>query len=469
MADILLVEDEANARQVLSLGLETMGHWVTPCSGVEEADAALSPSCSFDVILTDLRMDGRDAGLDVVRMAAERCPKASVLLLTAYASAETAVEAMREGAFDYLTKPVSSEELSDAVERALAANRSQEIGDKASESLDGKEKKCSRRQAKESSCDSDREDLLVAHSNVMQRVKERLLRAARRDFTVLISGESGTGKELAARFVHAHSSRYKEPFVPVHCGAIPEGLFESELFGHRKGAFTSADAHRTGLIESAHGGTLFLDEIGEMPLSIQVKLLRVLQEKSFRPVGADQEQGANIRVVAATNRDLADEVKHERFREDLFYRLNVVPVHMPALRQRREDIPDLVIALIERTGGGVDVPETCMKRLMELPLQGNVRELENLLQRLIALSDDDILDASLLDDFYAVSDSSTIGLDEMRRAGRDLDELMEDIERQLLSEALLETKGNATQAAKLLGVTFRSIRYRMKKLGMKGE
>ncbi|MDQ6954089.1 MAG: sigma-54 dependent transcriptional regulator [Mariprofundaceae bacterium] len=469
MADILLVEDEDNARQVLSLGLETMGHWVTACSGVEEADVALSSDCSFDVVLTDLRMDGRDGGLDVVRMASERCPRASVLLLTAYASAETAVEAMREGAFDYLTKPVSSEELGDAVERALAANISRQADDGTLEEAQKKEKKASKSYVKEPAGDIAREDLLVARSNVMQRVKERLLRAARRDFTVLISGESGTGKELAARFVHAHSDRYQQPFVPVHCGAIPEGLFESELFGHRKGAFTSADAHRTGLIESAHGGTLFLDEIGEMPLSIQVKLLRVLQEKSFRPVGADQEKPANIRIVAATNRDLADEVKHERFREDLFYRLNVVPVHMPALRQRREDIPDLVRVLIERTGAGVNVPAGCVERLMQLPLRGNVRELENLLQRLIALSDDDTLDVSLLDDFCTMSDSSGISLDKIQREGSNLDKLLEGIERQLLSEALTETNGNATQAAKLLGVSFRSIRYRMKKLGMKGD
>ncbi len=461
MADILLVEDEANARQVLALNLESMGHLVTSCAGVEEASVALSSS-SFDVVLTDLRMDGRDRGLEVVRMAAEQCSKAQVLLLTAYASSETAVEAMRDGAFDYLTKPVSSEELGSAIERALAASMDEQAQpSKASPLL--KEKR------KSSSSTIEKDNLLVAHSDVMQHVKERLLRAAKRDFTVLISGESGTGKELAARFVHQYSMRHEEPFVPVHCGAIPEGLFESELFGHRKGAFTSADSNRTGLIESAQGGTLFLDEIGEMPLSIQVKLLRVLQEKSFRPVGADAEQLADVRIVAATNRDLAEEVKQGRFREDLFYRLNVVPVHMPALRQRREDIPDLVAALIKRAGGNVDVPDACMKRLMKLPLLGNVRELENLLQRLIALSDDHELDVSLLDELYAPSEVVGIGLDVMQRADSNLDEVVAGVERQLISEALVETGGNATKAAKLLGITFRSIRYRMKKLSMKGD
>ncbi len=461
MADILLVEDEANARQVLSLNLESMGHLVTPCGGVDEAATALSSS-SFDVVLTDLRMNDCDGGLEVVRMSAEHCPQAQVLLLTAYASSETAVEAMREGAFDYLTKPVSSEELGSAVERALSATIDEQT-EPAKAIASTKIKK------KNNHSPLEKDDVLVAHSDVMQRVKERLLRAAKRDFTVLISGESGTGKELAARFVHQHSLRCDEPFVAVHCGAIPEGLFESELFGHRKGAFTSADANRTGLIESAQGGTLFLDEIGEMPLNIQVKLLRVLQEKSFRAVGADEEQVADVRIVAATNRDLAEEVKQERFREDLFYRLNVVPVHMPALRQRREDMPDLVAALIKRAGGNVDVPDGCMKRLMKLPLLGNVRELENLLQRLIALSDDHELDVSLLDDFYASKDASSMSLEAMQRADSNLDEVVEGLEREFISEALTETGGNATQAAKLLGISFRSIRYRMKKLGMKGN
>jgi len=460
MADILLVEDEANARQVLSLNLKSMGHLVTPCAGVEEAAVALASS-SFDVVLTDLRMDGRDGGLEVVRMSAEHCPQANVLLLTAYASSETAVEAMREGAFDYLTKPVSSEELGGAVERALLANIGEQVcSSKPLPLVKGQKKNKS---------DKMGADLLIARSDVMKRVKERLLRAAKRDFTVLISGESGTGKELAALFVHHYSMRHDKPFVPVHCGAIPEALFESELFGHRKGAFTSADANRTGLIESAQGGTLFLDEIGEMPLNIQVKLLRVLQEKSFRAVGADEEKVADIRIVAATNRDLAEEVKQGRFREDLFYRLNVVPVHMPALRQRREDIPELVAALVKRAGGNVDVPEICMKRLMELPLLGNVRELENLLQRLIALSDDHELDVTLLDDFYVPNDASGISLDAMQRADSNLDKVVEGVERQLISEALAETSGNATQAAKLLGISFRSMRYRMKKLLMKGE
>jgi two-component system response regulator PilR (NtrC family) len=448
MAQILLVEDEANARKVLSLGLETQGHDVTGCGGPDEAAHALQEK-QFDLVLTDLRMDGRDAGLEVVRMAAEQQPQAQVLLLTAYASAETAVEAMREGAFDYLTKPVSSEELAEAVERALSADEKGEESPVPELGDDG--------------------EILIGHSISMQRVRERLLRAGRRDFTVLITGESGTGKELAARFLHKHSARKDGPFVPVHCGAIPEGLFESELFGHRKGSFTGADNDRAGLIESANGGTLFLDEIGEMPAAIQVKLLRVLQERRLRRVGDDAERDADVRVVAATNRDLAEEVQQGRFREDLFYRLNVVPVHMPPLRQRREDIPELVGALLQRAGSDVTVTDACMERLAGLPLMGNVRELENLLYRLTALSEGDELDASLLNELYAPGNGAAVSVQEMQRQGMDLDQALEQVERSMIEEAMQASGGNATQAAKQLGITFRSMRYRLRKLGMKDE
>jgi len=447
MAQVLLVEDEVNARKVLAMALESQGHEVTACAGPADAEQALTDK-PFDVVLTDLRMEGRDAGLDVVRAAVRMRPEARVLLLTAYASAETAVAAMREGAFDYLTKPVSGEELAEAVERALA-------GEEGSH--------------RETEAVSDSEDGLIGKSASMQRVRERLLRAARHDFTVLVTGESGTGKELAARFLHRHSDRHGGAFVPVHCGAIPEGLFESELFGHCKGAFTGAESERVGLIESANGGTLFLDEIGEMPLGIQVKLLRVLQERRLRRVGDDRERDADVRVVAATNRDLAEEVQQGRFREDLFYRLNVVPVHMPPLRQRREDIPQLVQVLLERAGTNVTVPEVCMRRLCSLPLLGNVRELENLLYRLTALSESGELDVSLLDELYAPPDSGAVSLQDMQRQGTDLDQVLEQVERSMIEEALQATDGNATQAARMLGISFRSMRYRLQKLGMKEE
>ncbi|MDX8405566.1 MAG: sigma-54 dependent transcriptional regulator, partial [Mariprofundus sp.] len=309
------------------------------------------------------------------------------------------------------------------------------------------------------------EGILIGESEVMQRVRQRLQRAAKSQFTVLVSGESGTGKELAARYVHDCSDRSKGPFVPVHCGAIPEGLFESELFGHRKGAFTGAESDRIGLIESAEGGTLFLDEVGEMPLTAQVKLLRVLQEHRIRRVGDDHERDVDIRVIAATNRDLELEVKKNHFREDLFFRLNVVPVHMPALRQRREDIPLLARAIVRRwSEGRVQLGERCMKRLGVLPFMGNVRELENLLQRMLALSEDNEMDESLLDEMYSgLQHSPSVSLAGLQEAALNLDDWLEVNERELIDQALMKTGGNITRAAEELGISFRSLRYRLKK------
>ncbi len=455
MAEILLVEDEANARKVLSMGLEMQGHQVCGCASPEAAGQALQDQ-TFDVVLTDLRMQGRDAGLDVIDMAVQQQPQARVLLLTAYASADTAVAAMKRGAFDYLTKPVSGEELASAVERALfdaaaaAAHAAEPAGAGAEVLLEST---------------GSAEAKLIGDSEPMRRVRERLKRGAKSDFTVLISGESGTGKELAARLVHASSTRAKGAFIPVHCGAIPEGLFESELFGHCKGAFTDANSDRAGLIESANGGTLFLDEVGELPLSLQVKLLRVLQEKRLRRVGEDREHDVDVRIIAATNRDLAAAVRQGTFREDLFFRLNVVPVHMPPLRQIQEDIPLLAKAIVRQCSGGrARLSEACLQQLAGLPFMGNVRELENLLQRMLALSEDGDLDVALLAEMYSGSDGGRhISLQDMQQRGGGLDDWVAEIEQQLIDEALATTGGNITKAASQLGISFRSLRYRLKK------
>ena len=453
MANILLLDDEANVREVLTLSLSSFGHDVTSIATPDEAKQMLEQQ-TFDVVITDLRMDGEDKGLDIVRQSKAVQPDAIVLLLTAYASAETAVEAMRNGAFDYITKPVSRTELGDIIERALAA----------------KEVSPNQHNIEESSPSLKTKGSLLGDSHVIQRVRDRIQRAAKRDFTVLITGESGTGKELAARLVHEQSPRKQGPFVPVHCGAIPENLFESELFGYVKGAFTGADSDKTGLIESANGGTLFLDEIGEMPLLIQVKLLRVLQDMRVRRVGSEHETQVDVRIVAATNRDLEAEVQTGNFREDLFYRLNVIPVHIPSLRQRREDIPALVHALMQRHGGSnISISDACMQKLSGLPLAGNVRELENTLQRLLALSDGDTLDIQLIDELQSPSPSPSINLNYLQEQGISLDDQLEHIEKSLVEEALSQTKNNATQAAKLLGISFRSMRYRMQKLGLKEE
>ncbi len=447
MADILLVEDEFNARKVLSLGLELQGHQVISCGSSIEAEKLLHKH-QFDVVLTDLRMQGRDAGLDVITASRKIQPHAKVLLLTAYASADTAVMAMKEGAFDYLTKPVSAEELASTVERALLEAKS----DQADKDVRPSE------QCSES-------EMLIGDSAIMQRVRQRLDRAAKSEFTVLISGESGTGKELAARFVHARSPRAKGMFIPVHCGAIPEGLFESELFGHRKGSFTGAELDRQGLIESANGGTLFLDEVGELPASVQVKLLRALQEKRIRRLGDDREHDVNVRIIAATNRDLELEVKQGSFREDLFFRLNVVPVHMPALRQHNEDIPMLANKIVHQCSEGkARLSDDCLPYLCKLPFMGNVRELENLMQRMLALSESGDLDVALLDEMYSgVHCHSSVSLTSMQAQQDDLDSFMASTEQQLIDEALAKTGGNITKAAAELGISFRSLRYRLKK------
>jgi len=462
MAEILLVEDEANARRILSITLEGRGHMVEACASPAEAQARMQQR-QFDIVLTDLRMEGRDAGLEVIRLAGDLQPGARTILLTAYASAETAVEAMKGGAFDYLTKPVSGEELALAVERALAHRR--DDPGSSEEQSGGPE------------INGEEEGSLIGSSAPMCRLRDRLLRAAGRDFTVLITGESGTGKEVAARYVHDHSGRRNKPFVPVHCGAIPADLFESELFGHRRGAFTGAESDRTGLIESAHEGTLFLDEIGEMPLSVQVKLLRVLQDKRVRRVGEERERQVDVRLLAATNRNLEEEVRLGRFREDLFYRLNVVPVQMPPLRQRREDIPQLVRGMMQRWNETrVRISDDCMQRITQLPLPGNVRELENIVQRLLALSDGDRLDAALLDELIEISPPAAASKGEecgslamVEASGLNIDDWLALVERRLITETLAAEGGSITRCAERLGVSFRSMRYRLEKLGIKEE
>lgn len=450
MAHILLVDDDKNARRLMTIGLQEKGHEITACAGPDEVAAALAQA-RFDVVLTDLRMDGRDAGLDVVQMSMAAQPEARILLVTAYASAETAVEALKYGAFDYLTKPVSGEDLAQAVERALEDLR-HDVQHDSEQAVD------------------ENSGILIGQSIAMRRVRERIMRAAKRDFTVLISGESGTGKELAARLVHMNSDRHSGPFVPVHCGAIPADLFESELFGHVRGAFTGATNDRAGLMETADSGTLFLDEIGEMPLPVQVKLLRVLQDCRVRRVGAEKERHVDIRIVAASNRDLAAEVQRGHFRQDLFYRLNVVPVHMPPLRQRQEDIPQLVEYLLARWSQGEETlhiaPEGIAK-LSSLSLPGNVRELENILQRMIALADGCVLNMDILDELRGEEiPDQALSLQQLQDNDMNLEDALEGVEHRLLQQALDSSHGNITKAAKLLGVSFRSLRYRLRKLGV---
>jgi DNA-binding NtrC family response regulator len=372
MADILVVDDEPAARTTLALLLKKRGHQVTQAEGAIAAAKALAEMV-FDVVVTDLRMPDGD-GLEVLQTAKVRAPETAVILLTAYAGWESAKEAIRLGACDYFEKGKEPDELIHRIDRAL-----EEKGLR-------RENENLRRQVRE------RYSLpgIIAHSKEMQKVLELVMRVAPADATVLIQGESGTGKELIAKAIHHASPRADGPFVAVNCGALPEPLLESEIFGHVKGAFTGAIVNKKGLFEEAHRGTFFLDEIGEMPLALQVKLLRALQEGEVRPVGSNRPVIVDVRVLAATNRDLTQLMQQGKLREDLFYRLNVIPVVLPPLRERREDIPVLAEHFLghfgQKQGRLLRLSAEAVERLLRYPWPGNVRELENAMERTAILA-----------------------------------------------------------------------------------
>jgi two-component system response regulator HydG len=372
MAEILIVDDEPAARTTLGILLRKRGHRVAQAEGAKAATKILA-EMAFDLVVTDLRMPDGD-GLEVLRAARGHCPEASVILLRAYAGWESAKEAMRLGAFDYFEKGKEPDEFLHRVDKAL-----EEKGLR-------RENENLRRQVRE------RYSLpgIIAHSKEMQHVLELVMRVAPTDATVLIQGESGTGKEVIAKAIHHASPQANGPFVAVNCGALPEPLLESEIFGHVKGAFTGATAHKKGLFEEAHGGTFFLDEIGDMPMSLQVKFLRVLQEGEVRRVGANQAATVDVRVLAATNRDLGQLMQQGKVREDLFYRLNVIPVALPPLRERREDILPLAEYFLgyfgEKQGRLLRLTAAAEERLLRYPWPGNVRELENAMERTTILA-----------------------------------------------------------------------------------
>jgi two-component system, NtrC family, response regulator HydG len=377
MADILIVDDEPAARTTLGILLRKRGHRVVQAEGAKAAAKTLA-EMAFDLVVTDLRMPDGD-GLEVLRAARGYCPEASVILLTAYAGWESAREAMRLGAFDYFEKGKEPDEFLHRVDKAL-----EETGLR-------RENENLRRQVRE------RYSLpgIIGHSKEMQQALDLVMRVAPTDATILIQGESGTGKEVIAKAIHHTSPRAQHAFVAVNCGALPEPLLESEIFGHVKGAFTGATVHKKGLFEDAHGGTFFLDEIGDMPLSLQVKFLRVLQEGEIRRVGSNQATTVDVRVLAATNRDLGQLMQQGQFREDLYYRLNVIPLVLPPLRERREDIPALAEHFLRRFGDKQHRPlsltASAVERLLRYPWPGNVRELENAMERTAILARNDLI------------------------------------------------------------------------------
>ncbi|HEY1815439.1 MAG TPA: sigma-54 dependent transcriptional regulator [Kofleriaceae bacterium] len=457
MGQILVVDDERSMREFLAICLRRAGHTVTAAETVATALAKLAEK-PFDVVITDLRMSGERDGLAILEAVksgkirrSERVIDPEIVLVTAFASAETALAAMKLGAYDYLTKPFQVDEINAVIHRALEKKQLVEQNLALRERVAGRSRLAQ----------------LLGKSRAMQKVFELITKVHSTKTSVLITGESGTGKELVARALHTEGNRGTAPFVAVNCGAIPEALMESELFGHKKGAFTGAIADKPGLFQEADGGTLFLDEIGELSLNLQVKLLRALQERRVKPVGAVEESEVDVRVVAATNRDLDAEVARGAFRADLYYRLNVVEVRIPPLRQRREDIALLAEHFLRRFGAehGRDLHFTpaAVEKLERHDYPGNVRELENLVEHAVALSSGSEIGATDIPDLRA---SKVIEApDEFPPEGVDLDRMLSDFERSWVTRALDQTGGIRKRAAALLGISFRSLRYRLEKLG----
>ena len=437
MSRVLVIDDEADIRELIDLTLVRMG-LATECVGsVAEALAALEGD-AFQLCLTDMRLpDGE--GLAIVRYITEHHPQTPVAVITAYGSAENAVAALKAGAFDYLSKPVGLEQLRTLIKSALRLPGGLEGSDDPLQSL-------------------------IGDSPSMQQVRAMIEKLARSQAPIYISGESGSGKELAARLIHTRSARAAGTFVPVNCGAIPENLMESEFFGYRKGAFTGADSERDGFFHAAHGGTLFLDEVADLPLAMQVKLLRAIQEKRVRKVGSVAEEPVDVRIICATHRNLRELVERGAFRQDLYYRLNVIELRMPPLRERMEDIVPLVESVLRRVFG--DSPPKlssgAVKALSLYSFPGNVRELENILERATALCSGDTIEA---EDLHLGPEEMAAGEDQ-GRGSETLDDYLNRLERQAILEALQKAEGNRTAAARLLGVTFRSMRYRLERLGI---
>jgi two-component system response regulator PilR (NtrC family) len=431
---ILLVDDEPDLLDLMELTLVKMGLETDRATSVAEARGKLAKT-RYELCLTDMRL-GDGEGLEVIAAASALPLPVPVAVITAYGNAGNAVAALKAGAFDYLAKPVALDQLRALVKSALKIPEAPPASAPARD--------------------------LIGQSAAMQDIRARIAKLARTQAPVHIAGESGSGKELAARLIHRLGNRADKPFVAVNCGAIPETLMESEFFGYRKGAFTGADADRDGFFQAANGGTLFLDEVADLPLSMQVKLLRVLQEKKVRKVGATAEEAVDVRVVSATHQNLAALVEAGRFRQDLYYRLNVIDLLMPSLRDRVEDIPELARFLLDKLGGSdVKLDRDAEQALRAYAFPGNVRELENTLERALALCEDQHISAVDLNLAPALpAANGTAG------SKYPLQDYLDQVERAAILEALEQTRYNKTAAARLLGVTFRSLRYRLERLGI---
>jgi two-component system response regulator PilR (NtrC family) len=453
---VLIVDDEPDIRELLDITLSRMGLETYTAATLGEAESQVARE-QPDLCLTDMRLpDGN--GISLVEYIQQNFPQIPVAMITAHGSVETAISALKAGAFDFISKPIELDTLRRLVNTALQ--------------LEGDTSKA------DHAVDHD----LIGSGPAIQQLRRQITKLARSQAPVHIKGESGSGKEVVARLIHNNGPRASGAFVAVNCGAIPPELMESELFGHTKGSFTGANQDKIGLFQAAAGGTLFLDEVADLPLGMQVKLLRAIQEKAIRPVGANEEQATDVRLLSATHKNLAAEVEAGRFRNDLYYRINVIDLYVPSLRERIEDLPELAETLLQRIAreegnGGAHLEQSAISALSNYDFPGNVRELENMLERALALSDGttitaDDLQFSPMTPRKAVAkagdapDHSTAADRDIQAAYGNLEAYLEDIERQVLSKALEESRWNKTATAKLLGISFRSLRYRLKKLGL---
>ena len=458
MSSILVADDEKSLRDFLVIMLEEEGYQVVTASSVEKATKLIREN-EFDLILTDIRM-GRSSGIDVLDAARNTLPDTPVVMMTAYASAETAVTAMKKGAYDYISKPFKIEDIQLVVKNALEKRKL------AAEN----------RHLKTALNDRFQISNIIGKSEPIQKIFDLVKKVAQSKATVLITGESGTGKELIAKAIHFNGNRKNYPFVSINCGAMPENLLESELFGYEKGAFTGADSMKLGLMESANKGSFFFDEVGDAPLSTQVKLLRVLQENEIMRLGGTQPIPVDLRIIAATNSNLSDLVENKSFRDDLYYRLNVIPIHLPPLRERKEDIPELVKFFIGKYNTmhnkmhiqGID--SEALKVFERYPWPGNVRELENVIERAVVLeTGDKIGKTSIPDELLRGITSDKLQVPELDQSNLDLEKTLDQIEKKMIANALMRSDGIINKAAEALNLSFRSMRYRIEKHKLRGK
>ncbi|KFE44126.1 type 4 fimbriae expression regulatory protein PilR [Pseudomonas syringae] len=439
---ILIVDDEPDIRELLEITLGRMKLDTRSARNVKEAHDWLARE-AFDLCLTDMRLpDGN--GLELVQHIQQRHSQVPVAMITAHGNLDTAIHALKAGAFDFLTKPVDLGRLRELVSSALRL----QAPSQSERSIDRR---------------------LLGDSPPIRALRQQIDKLARSQAPIYISGESGSGKELVARLIHEQGPRVERPFIPVNCGAIPTELMESEFFGHRKGSFSGAHEDKPGLFQAANGGTLFLDEVADLPLAMQVKLLRSIQEKSVRSIGDQQEQVVDVRILCATHKDLSAEVAAGRFRQDLYYRLNVIELAVPPLRERREDLDQLTAHVLQRLANGsgqaaARLEPQALSALKSYRFPGNVRELENILERAYTLCENQRID---IGDLRLAQTSGPLEQDEHNLADIDnLEDYLENIERKIILQALEETRWNRTAAAQRLNLTFRSMRYRLKKLGL---